>query len=354
MRLKGTDKALRTIGQELNVRYVLEGTVRKAGNSIRITSQLIDAATDTHLWADNYSGTLEDVFDIQERVSRAIAKALQVELTADDDRRVATRPIEDVRAYECYLQAKYEIFRFTQEGLNRALELLRQGLEIVGENALLYTTLGMVYWQHVNTGLDSTERYLQQAEECARKAFDLEPEFAPAHCLRGLVWWHRGNAQEAAREFKHAFTRDPDHAQALLFRAAVLATVGQEWTAEADRLLAVDPLTPFNQIVPVWGHCIRGRFTSAVAEGRRWLARDPESPIAPLLLGDTLARDGHTNDAVSDLAELAARLPETMFGQVALFLGHALAGRMNEAAQTVTPTLTESARFDVQYSWELV
>ena len=70
MRLKGTEKALRTIGQELNVRYVLEGTVRKAGNSIRITSQLIDAATDTHLWADNYSGTLEDVFDIQERLNR--------------------------------------------------------------------------------------------------------------------------------------------------------------------------------------------------------------------------------------------------------------------------------------------
>ena len=141
MRLKGTDKSLMTIGHELNVRYVLEGSVRKAGNSIRITSQLIDATDDTHLWAEKYSGTLEDVFDIQERVSREIVKALQIELTSDDDHRVAARPIDDVSAYECYLRAKHEIFRYAQEGLDRALALLRQGLEIAGDNALLHVTL---------------------------------------------------------------------------------------------------------------------------------------------------------------------------------------------------------------------
>ena len=353
MRLKGTDKALTTIGHELNVRYVLEGTVRKAGNSVRITSQLIDATDDTHLWAEKYSGTLEDVFDIQERVSREIAKALQIELTSGDDRRVATRPIEDVSAYECYLRAKHEIFRFTQEGLDRALELLRQGLEIAGDNALLYVTLGTAYWQHVNTGLDPDERYLQQAEECARKAFELEPEFAPAHCLRGLVWWHRGNAQEAAREFKHALTLDPDNPQALLFRAAVLAAAGKEWTAEANRLLEIDPLTPINQVVPAWGHLLQGRFSLAAAECRRWLEREPGSPLASLLLGDILARDGHPHEAESVLEQLAAREPETVFGQVALFLSHGLGGRATEALQAVTPSLTASVGRDLQYSWEM-
>ena len=97
------------------------------------------------MWAEKYSGSLEDVFDIQERVSRAIVKALHVTLSPDEDCRVAERPIEDVRAYECYLRARHEIYRFTQEGLDRALALLRQGLEIVGDNALLYGTLGAAY-----------------------------------------------------------------------------------------------------------------------------------------------------------------------------------------------------------------
>ena len=83
MRLKGTDKDLKTIGRELNARYLLEGSVRKAGHSLRITAQLIDAADDVHLWADKYSGSLEDVFDIQERVSRAIVKALHVTLSPE-------------------------------------------------------------------------------------------------------------------------------------------------------------------------------------------------------------------------------------------------------------------------------
>ena len=166
MQLKGTKKDLKTIGRELNVRYLLEGSVRKAGNSLRITAQLIDAADDVHVWAEKYSGSLEDVFDIQERVSRAIVKALHVTLSPDEDRRVAERPIEDVRAYECYLRARHEMWRFTQEGLDRALALLRQGLEIVGDNALLYGTLGAAYWQHINAGVGPVEHYLHKAEEC--------------------------------------------------------------------------------------------------------------------------------------------------------------------------------------------
>ena len=171
--------------------------------------------------------------------------------------------------------------------------------------------------------------------------------------MRGLVWWHRGNAQEAAREFKHALTLDPDNPQALLFRAAVLAAAGKEWTAEADRLLEIDPLTPINQVVPAWGHLLQGRFSLAAAECRRWLEREPGSPLASLLLGDILARDGHPHEAESVLEQLAAREPETVFGQVALFLSHGLGGRATEALQAVTPSLTASVGRDLQYSWEM-
>ena len=112
MQLKGTTKDLRQIGRELGVQYVLEGSVRKAGNSLRITAQLIDVATDAPFWSDKYSGTMDDVFEVQERVSREIVRALGVRLTSDEHRRLAERPIADPRAFELFLQARQEIRRY--------------------------------------------------------------------------------------------------------------------------------------------------------------------------------------------------------------------------------------------------
>jgi serine/threonine protein kinase len=353
MRLKGTDKDLRTIGRELNARYLLEGSVRKSGNSLRITAQLIDAQDDVHLWAEKYSGSLEDVFDIQERVSRAIVKALQITLSPDEDRRVAERPIHDVRAYECYLRAKHQIWRFTQDGLDRALELLRDGLEIVGENALLHGTLGTAYWQHINAGVRPAEQYLQKAEECVAKVFQLEPDSAAGHYLRGLIWLTRGNIQEAVSALKRALVLEPDNSEALFMHAALLSAAGKDSTAEAARLLDVDPLSPHNLLVPAWGHLVQGRFSLALAECRRWHERDQNSPLAALFLGDVLARSDGIDEAEAIFEQLAARLPQTMFGQLALFLGHGLRGDRAKALEAVSPTLTEAARWDLQYSWEM-
>ena len=106
MMFKGTQKAIKTIAQELNVKYVLEGSVRKAGNDLRITAQLIDATSDAHLWAEKYSGTLDDVFDIQEKVSRSIVDALKLKLSPEEKQKIAERPIENVQAYESYLRAR--------------------------------------------------------------------------------------------------------------------------------------------------------------------------------------------------------------------------------------------------------
>jgi serine/threonine protein kinase len=117
MQLKGAKKDVRTIGRDLGVRYVLEGGVRKAGNSLRITAQLIDAESDAHLWSEKYSGTMDDIFEVQERVSREIVGVLDVTLTSDENRRLAERPIANVRAFELYLQARQEIRRIEGNAL---------------------------------------------------------------------------------------------------------------------------------------------------------------------------------------------------------------------------------------------
>src|SRR6266702_3482029 len=153
MRLKGSDKDMRTIARELGARYVLTGTIRRAGSSLRVTAQLVDAKADAPLWADKFNGTLEDVFDIQERLSRQIVDALRLSLTPNEDKRLARRPLADVRAYEYSLLARQEIWTFNAQSLNHALQLVRRAQDIVGDNELLFVAEGLIYWQKVNVGM---------------------------------------------------------------------------------------------------------------------------------------------------------------------------------------------------------
>jgi len=109
---RGSTKDLKTIAAELGVRYILEGSVRRDGRRLRITARLIDASTDDQMWADTYAGTIDDVFAIQERLARVIVDALELRLTAEEERRLAERPIENLHAYECYLRARHEGWRW--------------------------------------------------------------------------------------------------------------------------------------------------------------------------------------------------------------------------------------------------
>ena len=128
MHFKGTNKDLRAIARELDVRYLLEGSVRRAGTSLRVTAQLIDAENDSHVWAEKYSGSIEDVFAIQEEISRKIVNALQLRLTDAEAQGIATRPIDNAAAYDCYMRARHEVYLFTAEGLDRAQKLVDAGL----------------------------------------------------------------------------------------------------------------------------------------------------------------------------------------------------------------------------------
>jgi non-specific serine/threonine protein kinase len=171
MTFKGTNKKVKEIGKELNVQYALEGSVRKAGNSLRISAQLIDTRNDTHVWAEKYNGTLEDVFDIQEKVSRSIVDALQLKLSPEEDRKIAKRPIKNIHAYECYLRARQESYLFTPEALERALHYLQNGLKIIGENSLLYAGMGYVYCHSISVGI-GPDSHIDKAAEYARKALN--------------------------------------------------------------------------------------------------------------------------------------------------------------------------------------
>ena len=147
MTLRNTAKDLKTLARELNVRYVIEGSVRQVSGRLRLRAQLVDAVTDRHLWADKHDGTTADLLDLQERLARGVVDSLEVRLTAEEHRRFRERPIANVHAYECYLRARHLGWRWRKDAIDDAVRLLENGLAIIGENPRLYAALGLTHLQ---------------------------------------------------------------------------------------------------------------------------------------------------------------------------------------------------------------
>ena len=341
MTFKGTSKDVRTIAGELGVRYVLEGSVRRAGSRLRITAQLIDARTDDHVWADTYDGTVDDVFAIQERLARVIVDALELRLTADEERWLAARPIDNRHAYECYLRARQEGWRWREDAIDHAVHLLRNGLEIIGDNARLYAALGLAHLQYREAGIDVGEHPLLEAETCVRKVFALEPASAPGLQLRGWIHYSRGRIQEAARDLKAALDLDVNNADSLLlltncYLISGRVSIGRPLIA---RLLAVDPLTPLSRCMPAWADVLDGHLAEAVEPYRQMFEMDPANPMARLFYVWVLVLNRRADDAGVILETFPLEVRDTVPARIAFFLAHALAGDRREAQAALTPEI---------------
>ena len=249
MTYKGSPKTLPEIAKELNVRYALEGSVRKAGDNLRITAQLIEAASDTHLWSERFVGSLADVFDIQEKVSRAIVIALKQKLAPDEEKTISDRPIPNLRAYESYLMARRDMYQCSEESMERALQSLAHALEIHGENSLLYAAMGLVYIQLYNMGFRTTEETLKKAERLLDKIGALEPESSHRYHLMGTIERSRGHPQKAIGSLKKAVDLDPNDPDALGWLGNLLSLyMGRPDLGKPHikRLIEIDPLVAWN------------------------------------------------------------------------------------------------------------
>jgi serine/threonine protein kinase len=346
MRFKGTDKDLRTIARELNVRYVLEGSVRRAGSSLRVTAQLVEAHTDSQVWAEKYSGSIDDVFAIQEEISRKIVKALQVRLSDTESRQVAERPIDNPVAYDCYLQAHHEMLRFTAESLDRAQALADRGLALMGDNPLLLATRGMVSWYYLNFSIRPEERYLDEAVSFATRSLDQDPEAFLGIFLRGLVAAKRGDVEAAVRDIRRAHDLKPGGLAHLeLMRWLFVAGHPDETVFEAGA--RIDPLNPL-----YWTQLALARFTQdrpAAAEraSRRGIELSDRGTPVRFYAGMGLVLAGRQEEAIAVLDEVASTLADSPYGSISAFIARALQGDAN-GARHVTPLLEQSARW-VEY-----
>jgi serine/threonine protein kinase len=350
MLFRGAKKSIPEIARELNVQYVLEGSVRRARDSVRITAQLIDAAADNHLWAEKYAGTLEDVFDLQERLSRQIASALRLTLTPDESNRLSARPIVDIRAYDAWLRARHE--EVTTAGIDRAIALIQDSLSAVGDNAMLYAALSYLHWLACDFGTKHNDRTLTELDSLAKKAMGLDPELPEALFVMALSYYKHGDQQRTVAYAKRAAQLDAN-SDATMLLGFILAEVGRIDSARvyADRALARDPLMFLPWVSRSVVDLFNGRFDLAAARLQEAVDRlGPQDPFGNWWLGHALAHAGRDGEAC-EVFDRMAGAGSTVFPNLAELSRRALRGD-REGVRTVLderPLLREMAATDELY-----
>ena len=351
MTFKGTKKKIPEIAREVNVRYVLEGSVRKAGNNLRISAQLIDALNDAHLWAEKFDGTLDDVFDIQEKVSRSIGNALKLKLTPEERQRIFARPIASPEAYDLHIMARHEIWHATEQGLERASRLVKKGLDLIGDNEILYADMGFINLMYFDTGIKKDETILIEAEECIRKVFSLNPESAYGHYLRGMIQRKKRNPQQAVKEFKRSLAIDPNHPDPLMWLGWVYCHSGRISEARhlVGRLLKIDPLNLLTYFLSGAVEVFDGKFKKGIKELDKALQMDEQNPFIKFWLARDLSYAQLLSEAHNLSALIEKEAPGTVWAGLASFHTYALENKRSEALQTVTADFRKSVRDDESF-----
>jgi non-specific serine/threonine protein kinase len=365
MRLKNSTEPPAKIAQELGVRCMLHGTVRlgrsgdpsapSGGRAIRVTAQLSDPRSDSLVWGDKYRGTTDDVFSIQDTISRQIVAALRVTLSPEENRQLEARALPDIRAVQFYVKAKQEILNYSREGLDRALEYLELGERVVGRNALLLSTRGQVHWQYVNAGISSDPEHLVRAKQCAAEAAELEPNSAHVLRLQGLICLQEGKIQESASLLKRSIAVDPNDSDSLSWYSAVCALSGKAHAAMplARRILEIDPLTPVYRFVPGLLSLMAGEFADALPPFDEAIRLDATNPLLLCLRGHALALDGKSAEAIAQFETLQRLCGDHYFCQIGAIMTAALRGDTAAAEQQITQEIKDITAADPHWPWIL-
>ena len=353
MTFKGTKKKITEIASDVNVRYVLEGSVRKSGNDLRIVAQLIDAQTDTHVWAEKYTGKLDDIFDIQEKVSRSVSESLKLKLQSEDFAKISYHKTDNIHIYECYLKARQDLWKYTEESLTRAERNLKNGLEQFGGNELLYAGLGHVYFQFYDSGIRYNPEYLSKVEENVKQIFELNPNSANGYRLSGLVKLKKENALAAFQDLQKSFELNSSDPETLMWYSFILIFhLGKTEKAIPimEKLLMIDPLTPANQMVPAMYHWMRGQLDKTLFYITQYYQKEPDSIAANWYLGQLLVIT-RSNNAAEFILEKWKSDSKNIFNEMLMWLYHAFNGEKEEAKKYINETTLMMGWEDFALSW---
>jgi serine/threonine protein kinase/tetratricopeptide (TPR) repeat protein len=311
MQYKGTKKNVKTIGREVGVRYVLEGSVRKFRNDLLITAQLIDVEADAQLWAGKYKGELSEVFGIQEQVSEKIVDALMVKLSPTEKLVLAKRPTQNAEAFDYNLRARDALYRMTKNDVKYAIQLFSKAIELDNRYAAAHAGMGEAY-AHLYANFERKESYLDKAVEACLKALMYDETLSEAYAALGMAYFDKRKFDEALMAVEKAIEFDPDSFIAHWIRGRIYHITDRDREAIEPYKKAVK-LNPDYYVVYMDLRTVYERlgemdnYAAAVkAELEvypRYLSRFPENPRAHVFYAVALARAGRHEEGKAEAAK---------------------------------------------------
>ena len=344
-RYKGSKLTAKEIGRELSADYLLQGSVRRWSDRVRITVQLIQAQNQTDLWTESYDSELKDVLAVQDSVVRSIAGQIHLTLTEEQKRRLASSRQTQTEAYVAYLKGRYYWNKRTGDGMQKAEQYFQQAIHSDPTYAAAYSGLADCNSGLAWHGFKAPADALPKAYAAARKAIEINPQSAEAHASLGLVLSHRWDWAEAEAEFRRALELDPQYANAHHWYGDYLSIKGHhdEALSEARRALEVDPL---NLMISTWvglRYYLAHNYFAAIEQNRDSVELDPNFAAAHLLLGEDYVQAGAYVEGVNELKRAAILSGSPLYtAQVAVAL--AAAGRRHEALRIVHELETTSSK----------
>jgi serine/threonine protein kinase/TolB-like protein/Tfp pilus assembly protein PilF len=337
MRYKGTAKSIREIGVELGVNYVLEGSVRRSGEIVRITAQLVQVQDETHLWAETYERSLTDILKLQAEVSQAIAREAQVKLTSRVERRLAHAGEVSASAYEAYLKGRYLWNKRTEESMRRSVALFEQALASHPNYAMAYAGIADSYVMLACRGMAPAKDTFRKAKVAARKALELDHELGEAHGSLAHVRLHDWDWEGLERDFQRAIELNPANGIVYYWYGEFLMTLGRpdEAVAVTEKAYRTDPLSPVLGSSLAMILYLARRFDEAVHVLERTQEISPDHFLPHLRMGFVCIQRREYEKAIAELQAAVRLSGESTETQAALAVAYSAAGEMRLAQEII-------------------
>jgi adenylate cyclase len=332
---KNEEDIFRKVGDQLHVGTVLEGSVRKVGDKLRVTAQLINVTDGYHLWSKDYDGDVKDILNFQSNVAEQVVQALQVKLGGDEKRILTKKPTENPEAHRLYLLGRYEFGKYTQTGWNNAIRYYEQALKLDPNYALAYCGLADNY-AYMGSVVMPEKEANEKVKEFAQKALQLDPELAEARMSFALALVSAYDWRNGLKEFDRALELNPNLAFAYELQAWTVNGLGRfdEAIARTKKAVELDPLNPFFQMSLSFYLYWARQYDDAIAQARKTLEMDPNAAINHVLLGLSFLKKGDTVGAIAEFQKTKAPNPGAWY-QGYLGYAYALSGDRAKAEQAL-------------------
>jgi len=321
---KGKAVDVKQVGRELGVRYVLEGSVRRAGNRVRITGQLIDATTGNHIWADRFDGALEDVFELQDQVTGSVVGAIAPKMEQAEIERARRKPTGSLDAYDYYLRGLEKLHQWTRDSLTEALALFYRAIELDPEFATAYGMAARCYSARKSSGwVEDRVHEIAEARRLGNKVIELGQDDPVALCTGGIaLGWVADELEKGADLIERSLRLDPNYAWGWLFSGWTNVWMGNHEKAIEDvgRAMRLSPNDPhsFNMKAALaLSHFFAGRHDESVTCAMSSIRSKPDNAIAVCIYAAASALLGHMSEAESAMARVRELQPALSLSNLA-------------------------------------